>query len=81
MLRSKCHSLALAITYVSRVSGTVLASISPYAYVPDTRNPGVVWNEVGKLGWVIAWECMRHGRAQELATRKGTTGSLYASFG
>ncbi|KAI6146732.1 Urb2/Npa2 family-domain-containing protein [Pisolithus tinctorius] len=71
-LRSKCHSLAVGFTYVARVSGAVLASLPPYAYVPDTQNQGVPWDEVGKLGWDIAWECMRHGRgeSQEVAPQR-----------
>ncbi|KIO00541.1 hypothetical protein M404DRAFT_1003794 [Pisolithus tinctorius Marx 270] len=71
-LRSKCHSLAVGFAYVARVSGAVLASLPPYAYVPDTQNQGVPWDEVGKLGWDIAWECMRHGRgeSQEVAPQR-----------
>ncbi|KAI6022422.1 Urb2/Npa2 family-domain-containing protein [Pisolithus microcarpus] len=62
---SKCHSLAAAFSLVARVSGTVLASLSPlYAYVHDAQHSGVAWDEVGKLGWEIVWECIRRGRGE-----------------
>ncbi|KAI6028998.1 Urb2/Npa2 family-domain-containing protein [Pisolithus marmoratus] len=67
---SKCHSLGVAFAHVARVSGTVLAGLPPNAYVHDAHNPGVAWDDVGKLGWDIAWECIRRrrGERKEVAT-------------
>ncbi|KAI6137225.1 Urb2/Npa2 family-domain-containing protein [Pisolithus sp. B1] len=57
---SKCHSLAAAFSLVARVSGTVLASLPSHAYVYDAQHSGIVCDEVGKLGWDIVWESIRH---------------------
>ncbi|KAI6047021.1 Urb2/Npa2 family-domain-containing protein [Pisolithus marmoratus] len=67
---SKCHSLGIAFAHVARVSGTVLAGLPPNAYVHDAQYPGVAWDDVGKLGWDIAWECIRRRRGErnEVAT-------------
>ncbi|KAI6156194.1 Urb2/Npa2 family-domain-containing protein [Pisolithus thermaeus] len=66
---SKCHSLAAAFSLVARVSGTVLASLPSHAYVHDAQHSGIVCDEVGKLGWDIVWESIRHeqGEPQEVA--------------
>ncbi|KAI6020875.1 Urb2/Npa2 family-domain-containing protein [Pisolithus microcarpus] len=62
---SKCYSQAASFSLVARVSGTVLASLSSsYAYVHDAQHSGVAWDEVGKLGWDIVWECIRHGQGE-----------------
>ncbi|KAI5992498.1 hypothetical protein EDD15DRAFT_2197070 [Pisolithus albus] len=47
---------------VSRLSGTILASVPSNGYVYDAQHPGVTWDEVRKLGWDIVWECIRHGQ-------------------
>ncbi|KAI6102377.1 Urb2/Npa2 family-domain-containing protein [Pisolithus thermaeus] len=68
---SKCHSLAAAFSLVARVSGTVLASLPSHAYVYDAQHSGIVCDEVGKLGWDIVWESIKHeqGGPQEVASQ------------
>ncbi|KAI5982698.1 hypothetical protein EDD15DRAFT_2522523 [Pisolithus albus] len=34
-------------------------------YVYNAQHPGVAWDEVGKLGWGIVWECIRHGQREQ----------------
>lgn len=88
--RSVTRSLAAAFTYVSRLSaafalGSACMRMSPTLTVQDPR-----WDEVGKLGWTVAWECVQwHGQGEwqevapkpkpkeekEVAMRKGTTRS------
>ncbi|KAF9243805.1 Urb2/Npa2 family-domain-containing protein [Melanogaster broomeanus] len=53
-------ALAQACSYTGRVAGAILSNLPMNAYaVVGESALAPVWNDVGKLGWSIVWQCLR----------------------
>lgn len=52
--------LARAFSFTSRIAGTVLSNLPSSAYTEDgDESLKSLWEEVGKLGWTVVWNCLR----------------------